>query len=71
MNGMSRASQVALVVKKPPAISGEARDVHSVPGSGRSPGGGHDNSLQYSCLDDPMERGAWQAIVHRVRKSQT
>ena len=43
----------------------------SVPGSGRSPGGGHGNSLQYSCLENPMDRGAWQAKVHGVTKSQT
>ena len=41
------------------------------PGSGRSPGGGHDNPLQYSCLENPMDRGTWRATVHRVRKSQT
>ena len=41
------------------------------PWSGRSPGGGHDNSLQYSCLEDPMDRGAWRAVVHKVRKSRT
>ena len=43
----------------------------SIPGSGKSPGGGHDNPLQYSCLKNPMGRGAWQATVHRVAKSQT
>ena len=43
----------------------------SIPGSGRSPGGGHGNPLQYSCLENPMDRGAWQAVVHRVAKSQT
>ena len=46
-------------------------DVGSVPGSGRSPGGGHGNRLQYSCLENPMDRGAWWATVHRVAKSQT
>ena len=42
-----------------------------IPGLGRSPGGGHGNPLQYSCLENPMERGAWKAIVHRVEKSLT
>ena len=65
------ASQVALVVKNPPANAGDIRDVGSVPGLGRSPGRGHDNSLQYSCLEIPMDRGAWRAIVHMVTKSQT
>ena len=43
----------------------------SIPGSGRSPGGGHGNPLQYSCLENSMDRGAWRATVHRVTKSQT
>ena len=59
-----RVSQVALVVKKPPANAGDIRDTGSIPGSGRSPGGGHRNPLQYSCLENPMDRGAWQAAVH-------
>ena len=63
----SRASQVALVVKNLPA--GDIRDSGSIPGSGRSLGGGHGNPLQYSCLENPMDRGAWRAIVHRVSKS--
>ena len=46
-------------------------DPGSIPGSGRSPGGGHGNPLQYSCLGNPMDRGAWRAAVHRVAKSQT
>ena len=46
-------------------------DLGSIPGSGRSPGGGHDNPLQYSCLENPMDRGAWRAAVHRVTKCQT
>ena len=49
----------------------DARDMGSTPGSGRSPGEGHDNSLQYSCLKNPMDRGAWRAIVHKVAKSHT
>ena len=48
-----------------------AGDTGSIPGLGRSPGGGHDNPLQYSCLGNSMDREAWQAIVHRVTKSQT
>ena len=69
--GSKWAPQVALAVKNPPASSGEVRDTGSVPGSGRSPGGGHGDPLQYSCLESPMDRGAWQATVHRVEKSQT
>ena len=49
----------------------DARDTGSTPGSGRSPGEGHGNPLQYSCLENPMDRGAWWAIVHRSAKSQT
>ena len=62
------ASQVALVVKNPPTGAG---DLGLILGSGRSPGGGHSNPLQYSCLENPMVRGAWWAMVHRVVKSQT
>ena len=51
------ASQVALEVKNPPANAGDARKASSVPGSGRSPGGGHGNPVQYSCLENPMDRG--------------
>ena len=65
------ASQVALVVKNLPANAGDIRDVGSIPGSGRSPGGEHGNSLQYSCLENPMERGAWQAIVHGVGSKES
>ena len=54
-----------------PASAGDVRDTGPVPGSGRSPGGGHDNPLQYSGLENPMDRGSWQAIVHGVAKSQT
>ena len=66
-----QASQVALVAKNLPVSAGEVRDAGLIPGSGRSPGGGHGNPLQYSCLENPMDRGAWQATVHRVSKSQT
>ena len=65
------ASQVALVVKNPPANAGDTRDSGSIPGSGRSPGGGPGNPLQYSCLENLMNREAWQAIVHRFTKSWT
>ena len=59
-----RASQVVLVIKNLPALQGNVRDMGSIPGSGRSPGGGHDNPLQYSCLDNPVERelGGVQSI---------
>ena len=63
------ASLVAQMVKN--ANAGDVRDVGSIPGSGRSPRGGHGNSLQYSYLKNPMDRGAWQATVHRVIKSST
>ena len=62
---------MALVVKNPSVKAGNMRDVSSIPGSGRSPGVGHGNSLQYSCLENPMDRGAWWATAHRVAKSQT
>ena len=54
------------MVKNSPANAGDIRDKGSISGSGRSPGGGHDNPLQYSCLENPMDRGAWQATVHGV-----
>ena len=57
------ASQVALVAKNLLANAGDIRDAGSIPG--RSPGGGHGNPLQYSCLENPMDRGAWRATVHR------
>ena len=66
------ASQVAPVVKNSPANARDVRDVGSIPGSGRSPGGGHGNPLQYSCLENPIDRGAWWATSHlRVAKSWT
>ena len=63
--------QVAPVVKNPPDSAGDVRDACSIPGSGRSPGGGHGSPLQYSCLENPMDREAWGATVHRVSKSWT
>ena len=53
------------------ANAADIRDAGSIPGLGRSPKGGHGNPLQYSCLENPMDRGVWQAIVHRVTKSPT
>jgi len=59
------------MVKNLPATAGDIRDVGSIPGLGRSAGEGYDNLLQYSFLENPMKRGAWQVTVHRVTKSQT
>ena len=59
------------MVKNPPANAGDARDVTSILGSGRSPEGGNGNPLQYSCLENSMERAAWRATVHGVTKSRT
>ena len=67
----SRAFQVALVVKNPPANAGDIRDMVSIPGSGRSSGEGNGYPFQYSCLENPMDRGVWWATVHRVAKYQT
>ena len=58
------------VVKNPPASAGDPGNKGSIPGSGRSPGEGNSKPPQYSCLDNPMDKGAWGAIVHGVRKSQ-
>ena len=60
---------MVLAVKSLPANAGDIRDTGSISGSGRSPGGGNGNPLQYSCLENPMDRGAWQAIVHRVTET--
>ena len=59
------------MVKNLPANAGDVTEVSSVTGSGRSPGGGHGNPLQYSCLENPMDRRAWWVTGHRVAKSQT
>ena len=56
--------QMVLLVKNLPANAGDIRDAGSMPGSGRSPGVGNGNPLQYSCLENPVDRGAWRAIVH-------
>ena len=60
---------MALVVKNLPANAGDVRDVGSIPGLGRSPGVGSGNPLQYSCLESPVERGAWWATVHGIAKN--
>ena len=65
------ASQEALVVKNLPASAGVARDTGLIPGLGGSPGEENGNPLQYSHLENPMDRGAWQATVHRIAKSWT
>ena len=64
-------SQVAVVVKNPPANAGDIRDMDSMLGLGRSPGGVHGNPLQYSCLENPMDRGGWGATVHGGAESDT
>ena len=71
INIKGRTSQVALMVKNLLANAGDVRDACSVPGSGRSPEGGHSNPLQHSCLENPVDRGVRWATVHRVVKSQT
>ena len=58
-------------IKNPPANAGDIRDAGSIPGSGRSPGGGHGHLPQYSCLENPMDRGAWGDAVHGVTESDT
>ena len=68
---MDWASQVVLVVKNPCANAGGIRDMSSVPGLGRSPGGRHGNRLQYSCLENPIDRGAWWAADHRIAELDT
>ena len=67
----AKSSQVALVVKNLPANAGNVRDAGSAPGSGRSLGGEHGNTLQDSCLENPMDRGAWRATVNRVTESDS
>ena len=65
------ASHVVILVKNLSHNAGDIKDVGLIPGSGRSPGEENDNPLQYSCLENPMDRGAWQAIVHGVAKDWT
>ena len=79
ISGMKKANMklpmyvfpVALVVKSLSANAGDIRDTDLIPASGRSPGEGRGKPLQYSCLENPMDRGAWWALVHRVAKSRT
>ena len=71
VNYRSGASQVVLVVMNLPTNAGDLRVSGLIPMSGRSPGGGHGYPLQYSCLENPTDRGAWQATVHGGTKSQT
>ena len=65
------ASQVALVVKKPSANAGDRKTTGLTPGPRRSPGEGNDNPLQYSYLENPIDRGAWRATIYRVTKNWT
>ena len=65
------AAQLRLVVKNSPASAGDIRGTSLIPGSGRSPGGGHGNPFQYPCMENPMDRRALQATVHGVTKSWT
>ena len=65
-----RASQVAVVVKNMPATEGDMRDLGLIPGWGRSHGEGNGNPLQYSCLENPIDRGVWRGTIHRVAQSQ-
>ena len=66
--GYNTSFGASQVVKNTAANEGDVRNTGSIPGSGRSPGGGHGNPLQYSCLQNPADRGAWQAIAHGVAK---
>ena len=68
-NNLNMGFPGGAVVRNPPANAGDIRDEGLTPGWGRSPGGGHGHPLQYSCLENPMDRGAWQATVHGVAKS--
>ena len=68
---MNKEGEVVLVIKNLPANAGDIRDVGSIPRLGRSPGGGHDNPLQYSCLENPIDRGGWWAMGRWVAKSWT
>ena len=69
--GFVSASQVVPMVKNPPANAGDAGDMGSIPGSERSPGVGNGNPLYYCCLENFMDRGAWQATMHGAAKCQT
>ena len=71
MHRILRTTVITLVVKIPTASADDLKDPGSILGSGRSPGEGNGNPLQYSCLENPMDRGAWQAIVHSVAELDT
>ena len=71
MRGILWASQVVLVVRNLSAKAGDMRNAGLIPGSGRSPGGGHGIPFQYACLDNPMDRGAWKATVRGFTRSKT
>ena len=71
VHGVTRASQVALVVRHPLANLGDVGDVGLISGLGRSPGGGHGNPYQYPCLENTMDRGAWRATIHHIAKGLT
>ena len=62
---------MTLVVKNPPASAGDVRDTGLIPGSEKSPRGGHGKPLHFSCLENPMERGAWKATAHGIKKGWT
>ena len=68
---LMRTSQVALVVRNPPAKAGDIREVGLIPETGRLPEEGHGNPLQYACLENPTDRGAWRATAHGVAESDT
>lgn len=68
---IKRVKYWSLVLKNPPASVGEVRDVGSIPGSGRSPGGGHGDPLQYFCLKNPTDRGTWRATVRGIAELHT
>ena len=68
---LASASQVVLMVKSLPANAGDFRDAGLIPGSRRSPGGGHSTPFPYPCLENPVDRGAWKTTVHGVTGSQT
>ena len=59
------------MVKNPPANGGDVKDMGSIPGWESGPGGGHGNPLQYFCLGNPIDRGAWRTVVHGVQESRT
>ena len=69
MHKIYASTQVVLMVKNPPANAGDMRDAGVILGLGKTPGEGSGNPLQYPCLDNSMDRGAWRAMFHRVAKS--